>query len=740
MILFFNVFVTTKAFTIYDRGELGPSQDRFDVFKYTLASFQPLKWEHVVIYAELDEMYAERKAELEGYIYSLFPNAIFYPYRNKHQRDWKVAMEKLFALPSDQLVWFSCNDDHIFIDYETELFERLHNAALAELMTHPHVAIFPFAWAERICYSEPSYVGHEEPNPYPILRRTPDYFMISWGHNDSAQVVSTEVLRKWWFDFDYGDAFKPRTDTGPSPEPGVTDIHTIMPWRELSLHYDGSSNVGIDPNAYPAHQIPEGFFESNIKIQFGGTKRLEGYVWMNPDIEKRSSVTADGVDYRGVIEDVPLFWRGRIGEIKIADEQPEEFWVRRRNDAILHTASQFWSGTQAELLEALSPVFRKLNGQILLSDSAERLNRYSHATCYKADNQRSDFSFIVLERYAQQTGFQTVHSLSDGLEERSRSQIIWVGTEPKIDRAMFSRVEKHLVLNDYDARQLSTYHKHAAWNLGAERANAAFLVFTDSLNIFPANFIRIVEPLMANCDALLVGSRYLTFGPYSESGSAEPVALVVKRSKFHAFSEDPMHLGEYGGLDRCAEQLRQQGLLVANAPSSLFCWRVPCPRINLLETARPPISVGDTEVSRRGLSKYYLDPVSRALLQNDPQRIGTLLRMIPQYPGVGQVAEIAANVDNPTRVLEGAMQLVSEFNDSAEHLGFAASVSFIVNDLQRAFALSANALRLDPLLLSPRLIQLTGLLSSNPEAARAECFHLIRMYPLEESLWSMIGL
>lgn len=732
--------MTTKAFTIYDRGELGPSQDRFDVFKYTLASYQSLSWEHVVIYAELDEMYAHRKTELEDYIYSLYPNATFYPFRNKHQREWKVAVDKLSSLSSDGLVWFLCNDDHIFIDYETGLVERLHKAAKRELARHPHVAIFPFSWAERICYSDPNYIGHEEHKPYPILERTEDYFIISWGHNDSAQVVSLEVLRKWWFDFDYGDAFKPRTDTGPSPAPGVTDIHAIMPWREVTLHYDGSSNVGVDPNAYPAHRIPEGFFENRIRIQFGGTKRIPGYVWFNPDIEVHASVSPEGVDYRRVIDDIPLFWRNRISEIKVCDERPEEFWIRRRNDAVLRTASQFWRGDVNSLMAALKGVFRSINNdEIPLSPTPEQLNRYSHVSVYKSEPKVSDFAFIMLDRAVQQTAFQTVYSLTTGAEDATRSQIVSVGVVPEVDRAMFPLVSTHIVVNDYDARQLGTYHKHLAWNIGAGRASATYLVFTDSLNIFPPNFIRVTETLMQACDVLLVGARYLTFGPMSEGGPKEPMAIVIRQSQFSGFSEDPIHFGEFGGLARCAAYLEAKGLKTKNAPESLYCWRVPIARCTVFEGAEPTLETGRSVATRIGKSVIYLEQINRSLIRKQLSVAQGLANKIPQFPG-GELVRAALHASGVPQAMEYAAMAAASFPNSAQHLCFAAAMGWASGEFEMAYRFSNEAYRMDPSLFSSRLLRLYFTARSNPEESKNECLRLLRMYPLEESLWGMLKL
>ena len=88
----------------------------------------------------MDVSYESRREELKGWINSLFINPIVYDYRPTHQSEWLKAMEEVFSFEDDDLVWFCCNDDHVFIDYDTDLLYRLE-AKLSDLsQNYPYVA------------------------------------------------------------------------------------------------------------------------------------------------------------------------------------------------------------------------------------------------------------------------------------------------------------------------------------------------------------------------------------------------------------------------------------------------------------------------------------------------------------------------------------------------------------------------------------------------------------------------
>jgi hypothetical protein len=73
-------------------------------------------------------------------------------------------------------------------------------------------------------------------------------------------------------------------------------------------------------------------------IDFYSDQRHEDRVWINPCIKDYYSVDVEGVDYKCLVEDLPLFWKNRISEIKI--HQPLNKVIKKaRNLALYHSAN-----------------------------------------------------------------------------------------------------------------------------------------------------------------------------------------------------------------------------------------------------------------------------------------------------------------------------------------------------------------------------------------------------------------
>lgn len=328
MMLFLNVFITDQGLSKFDRGLL-PFSSRVDIFKYSLASLSVINWTKVIIYYELDTNYQNRRSEIDGYINSLFSDPIIYSFRNERQYQWKVAMNKLFDM-EDDLVWFCCNDDHIFIDYNTDLLEEIETKLIDLRSSYEFVSCAFSHWPEALFY------GHTK---HRLIEENKKYFITIWRNCDSIQIVNKNLLRYWWFENECGDRWMPRPDTSKF---SVTSPETacIIPYRELVRHFDGyTHNNGytpndVDINICPPLFIPDGFFNSNIKILFYSEDRKKGYVDVNPLKKNYSTIDREGTDIKCVLEDLPLFWRSRINTIE-SFKQETRLILIKRNEAIM---------------------------------------------------------------------------------------------------------------------------------------------------------------------------------------------------------------------------------------------------------------------------------------------------------------------------------------------------------------------------------------------------------------------
>ena len=127
MILFCNTFITEaippggKGFVFRENLK---TFSNFDIFKYSLASLAvAYPWKKVILKIELDPIYKPRQQELEDFIKDEFQNfdLILNWERNYLQSEWKNDYELL----DDDLIWFYCNHDHIFLDSSTKYLEDL---------------------------------------------------------------------------------------------------------------------------------------------------------------------------------------------------------------------------------------------------------------------------------------------------------------------------------------------------------------------------------------------------------------------------------------------------------------------------------------------------------------------------------------------------------------------------------------------------------------------------------------
>ena len=129
MIVLFNVKITDVkmthpyAGTVYDRAAWFPVSNRFDIFKYCLASravMAPVV-DNFVFYIDLAE-FSSRREELHEYMLSIFPadKLEIHWYRIDRTQTWRDLCDSQFT-NDNKLIWYEGNDDHIFIDSNLDM-------------------------------------------------------------------------------------------------------------------------------------------------------------------------------------------------------------------------------------------------------------------------------------------------------------------------------------------------------------------------------------------------------------------------------------------------------------------------------------------------------------------------------------------------------------------------------------------------------------------------------------------
>jgi hypothetical protein len=337
MILFCNTFITeTPINPAWGYQKNTPrinlkSFSNFDIFKYSLASLAvAYDWSKVILKISLDDIYKHRQLELEQFIRNEFNkfDLILEWKRNEHQNDWK----KDYELLDNNLIWYYCNHDHIFLDSSTKYLSLLVDNIKDEKLCSVGFS----HWPECIR----TIKGH---NIFPLSSKYKihnNYLSVNSTNFDSIQIITKELYYKWWFEGEFNHIKLPRPDffgIGLAEIKPVPLHKTITPLKELCRHFDGYQHVTpiIDNNQCPAIDIPFGFFENDIKIRYGYDDYKEGWVNINPKNEYYKAYNGVGTDYKFTLKDLPLVWKNKISTIDSNSNIDEEEMIQYRLKSIL---------------------------------------------------------------------------------------------------------------------------------------------------------------------------------------------------------------------------------------------------------------------------------------------------------------------------------------------------------------------------------------------------------------------
>lgn len=364
MILFLNVILTDnpplppyenanlqRVYYKYDRGNL-LKEDQLDIFKYSLSSLSiAYNWSKVIINVELEGKYLKRKEELNNFIENEFKNfnLVLNWKRNVYQQDWIES----YNLLDNDLIWFCCNHDHIFIDNSTEYLKILVES-LRKQEKYPLVASgfshFPenIRWAKRGMHLPP-----HDSSSYKIEEK---YLSVDSTIHDSIMIITKQVYYEWWCKYDLKGGYFPRPETHHGITIGWIEpmplLRYIIPLKEICRHFDGYGHSDISNDKCPALTIPPGFFNNDIKIRYGYNDYKEGWVNINPKNETYYAHDISGTDYKFELDNLPLFWKGKISTIDSNSEIDKEEMIQYFLKSILnmiYTSSEFEIDKEVEI-------------------------------------------------------------------------------------------------------------------------------------------------------------------------------------------------------------------------------------------------------------------------------------------------------------------------------------------------------------------------------------------------------
>lgn len=312
MILLFNVYLCPSGLNqTYFRGNL-PTDDKVNVFKYCLSSLHNIyDWSQVIIKFKLHDVYKHRETELVDYIKNLFngKNLSISTNRNEYQKDWRETCE---SLAEDDLIFYSGNHDHIFLDYRTDYFHKCVSDFRDNAGDYGALAITHF----------PELMAGAEGHRDKFIKECGVLLEHKMATFDSFIILTTKLFKDWWLDEDLGNAFVPRSDYHPvcldklkrNPQKPQSLFFSS---RELFRHYDGYSTVHNNygySKTYTALTIPKGFFENQIRIKYNHPEYDPEFVNISPHYS---------YDYNLTKKEIPIAWQGKIiefqGEERLSD-------------------------------------------------------------------------------------------------------------------------------------------------------------------------------------------------------------------------------------------------------------------------------------------------------------------------------------------------------------------------------------------------------------------------------------
>lgn len=316
MIVWFNCKITDQRLNPQSVVRYNLRDDnRFDVARYSFASFAPLEplVSKFIFNLELADEHQGREPEMESWLRSIFPEdkLILNWYRANNIEQWR-EIQSLIADIDDDLIFPAGNEDHIFLDSNIEVFRK--GLELIQNDPNPHAVLMTSHWPESI---RAAYVFDG------TLTDCGNYATYTMVNNDAIRVIKRSYFNQ------YLDAVKDpsinifRTEHWNNI--GIVNNKLYIPTKEQFRHFDGYAHVQVGPETCPPMEIPSGFFDRSMTIQYGFDSRKENCVNVNPMAENLYTVDPEnGTDYKFIESELPAFWTPFTKEIIRNSELTED--------------------------------------------------------------------------------------------------------------------------------------------------------------------------------------------------------------------------------------------------------------------------------------------------------------------------------------------------------------------------------------------------------------------------------
>lgn len=275
MLLVYSVFITQNRSFVKNTNRY----NRVDIMKYTLQSYTKFisLIDEAFFFIKLDEEFENRYDEIKIYIHKLFSTIkyTFIPDRWDSQDDWKRFIMSLYNINNNNTpVFFTQNDDHVFIDYDLDILKEGLNLLQKDI--NQYKSIYLSHWPEIIklsCKFDSKLIPASK------------YVNLKSFLCDSIQIFNLGFLKYICVDLDWKNHKHKRIDSiayhsyvWDLPHQEIDPIiineniqSIYVPLRELCRHFDGYNNVGIYEDCPPLELLDkkhEEKKEQNIKSKY----------------------------------------------------------------------------------------------------------------------------------------------------------------------------------------------------------------------------------------------------------------------------------------------------------------------------------------------------------------------------------------------------------------------------------------------------------------------------------------
>lgn len=306
MIVWFNCKITDDRLNPQNIVRFNLRNDnRFDVARYSFASFEPLipLVSRFIFNLELADQHRGREAEMESWLRSIFPQEklVLHWYRRDTIAQWKELQKEIQDL-DDDLIFPAGNEDHIFLDSTAEVFAQ--GLKLISQDPDPYAVLMTSHWPESI---RAAYVYQGQ------LSDCANYVCYNMPNNDAIR-----VMKRSYFD-QYIESVRDESMTLFRTEQwnsiGLANNKIYVPTKEQFRHFDGYAHVQVGPEVCPPMEIPPNFF-NGMTIRYGFSDRNNNCLNVNPaTIDLHTVNQESGTDYKFVLSEFPAFWQRYTKEL-----------------------------------------------------------------------------------------------------------------------------------------------------------------------------------------------------------------------------------------------------------------------------------------------------------------------------------------------------------------------------------------------------------------------------------------